>query len=144
MLSGRPGARRIEHRFAGAEANPYLVMAAVLAGVHWGLTRKLKPTPPSSGNAGAEFDPDMPNRLWPALDRIEKAEILAEYLGPPIRPPMRRSRAPNAMPSSPRCCPANTIGICMHDSFGWTRPFRRAAAAIAPSSPRPSQNIARP
>ena len=27
---GAPGARRIEHRVAGADANPYLVMAAVL------------------------------------------------------------------------------------------------------------------
>ncbi|HKJ51728.1 MAG TPA: glutamine synthetase family protein, partial [Gammaproteobacteria bacterium] len=35
--------RRIEHRVSGAEANPYLVVAAVLAGVHHGLTEKLDP-----------------------------------------------------------------------------------------------------
>jgi glutamine synthetase len=75
-------ARRIEHRFAGAEANPYLVMAAMLAGVHHGLTQGLVPTPPSEGNAGEMVDPAMPMRLWTALDRLERSEILAQYLGP--------------------------------------------------------------
>jgi glutamine synthetase len=79
---GGAKARRIEHRFAGAEANPYLVMAAMLAGVHHGLTQGLSPTPPSTGNAGEEVDPDMPMRLWTALDRIERSTILADYLGP--------------------------------------------------------------
>ena len=80
--TGPGAARRIEHRIAGAEANPYLVMAAVLAGVHHGITRKLAPTPPATGNAGAEMDPEMPARLWTALDRIEGSEFLADYLGP--------------------------------------------------------------
>ena len=35
--SGPPEARRIEHRVAGADASPYLVLAAVLAGIHHGL-----------------------------------------------------------------------------------------------------------
>jgi glutamine synthetase len=75
-------ARRIEHRFAGAEANPYLVMAAMLAGTHHGLTNRLTATPPSDGNAGETVDPDMPMRLWTALDRIEQSQFLAGYLGP--------------------------------------------------------------
>jgi glutamine synthetase len=79
---GGGAARRIEHRFAGAEANPYLVMAAMLAGVHHGLINKLTPTPPSEGNAGENVDPDMPMRLWTALDRIERSEFLGSYLGP--------------------------------------------------------------
>jgi glutamine synthetase len=35
--SGAPESRRVEHRLAGADANPYIVMAAVLAGVHHGI-----------------------------------------------------------------------------------------------------------
>ncbi|MFT5131823.1 MAG: glutamine synthetase, partial [Gammaproteobacteria bacterium] len=31
---------RIEHRVAGADANPYLVMAALLAGIHYGISNK--------------------------------------------------------------------------------------------------------
>ena len=79
--AGGGASRRIEHRIAGAEANPYLVMAAVLAGVHHGLVGQLDPGPPAEGNAGETADPDMPARLWTALDRIERSGILADYLG---------------------------------------------------------------
>lgn len=75
-------ARRVEHRIAGAEANPYLVMAAMLAGFHHGLANRLTPTPPSSGNAGEAADPAMPLRLWTALDRLEGSSLMADYLGP--------------------------------------------------------------
>lgn len=80
MGGGR--ARRIEHRIAGAEANPYLVMAAMLAGFHHGLANRLDPTPPSTGNAGEEADPEMPLRLWTALDRLEGSTLMADYFGP--------------------------------------------------------------
>lgn len=79
--AGGGAARRIEHRIAGAEANPYLVMAAILAGVHHGLARGLEPSPPSTGNAGEEADPAMPLKLWTALDRLEGSALMAEYLG---------------------------------------------------------------
>lgn len=79
---GGGAARRIEHRIAGAEANPYLVMAAMLAGFHHGLRLGLEPTPPSAGNAGEAADPEMPLRLWTALDRLEGSALLADYLGP--------------------------------------------------------------
>ena len=36
---------RLEHRVAGADCNPYLVMAAVMAGVHHGLKNKIDPGP---------------------------------------------------------------------------------------------------
>ena len=79
--AGGGASRRIEHRIAGAEANPYLVMAAVLAGVHHGLVSRLDPGAPSEGNAGETADPDMPARLWTALDRLERSELLGDYLG---------------------------------------------------------------
>ncbi|NQB09514.1 glutamine synthetase, partial [Pseudomonas aeruginosa] len=41
--TGSPDAVRLEHRVAGADANPYLLLAAVLAGVHHGLTNKVEP-----------------------------------------------------------------------------------------------------
>ena len=44
--SGAAAARRIEHRVAGADANPYLVLAAVLAGIHHGLDQRLEPGAP--------------------------------------------------------------------------------------------------
>jgi glutamine synthetase len=42
---------RIEHRIAGADANPYLVTAAVLAGILRGLDERADPGPPVVGNA---------------------------------------------------------------------------------------------
>ncbi|PIV36781.1 MAG: glutamine synthetase [Lysobacterales bacterium CG02_land_8_20_14_3_00_62_12] len=46
-----PGNTRIEHRIAGADANPYLVTAAVLAGILHGLEQQRDPGPPIVGNA---------------------------------------------------------------------------------------------
>ncbi|QGY00025.1 glutamine synthetase [Roseovarius faecimaris] len=74
-------ARRLEHRASGAEANPYLVTAAVLAGVHHGLTQKLDPGDKHTGNAGAEVDESLPLTLWAALDELTRAEVLPAYLG---------------------------------------------------------------
>jgi glutamine synthetase len=76
-----PAETRIEHRAAGAEANPYLVMAAVLAAAHHGIANRLEPTPPASGNVGETADPALPLALWSALDRLEGSEVLPDYLG---------------------------------------------------------------
>jgi glutamine synthetase len=46
-----PANIRIEHRIAGADANPYLVTAAVLAGILQGLEDKGDPGAPITGNA---------------------------------------------------------------------------------------------
>ncbi len=48
---------RIEHRIAGADANPYLVTAAVLAGMLHGLETKADPGPPIVGNAYQQTEP---------------------------------------------------------------------------------------
>jgi len=81
-IPGGPGKdRRIEHRVAGAEANPYLVLAAVLAGAHHGIANALDPGPPSDGNAGAEVDPELPLGWERALERLGRSEILRGYLG---------------------------------------------------------------
>jgi glutamine synthetase len=46
-----PANTRIEHRIAGADANPYLVTAAVLAGILQGLDDQTDPGAPTVGNA---------------------------------------------------------------------------------------------
>lgn len=45
LVAGPPSARRIEHRVAGADANPYLVLAAILDGIANGL--ELADPPPA-------------------------------------------------------------------------------------------------
>lgn len=73
--------RRIEHRVAGAEANPYLVIAAMLAGIHHGLSGALDAGEKHTGNAGAEVDPGLPLTLWQAIPALRGAQILPEYFG---------------------------------------------------------------
>jgi glutamine synthetase len=73
-------ARRIEHRVAGADANPHLVMAALLAAVHHGITDNLSPTDPATGNVGGERDPEFPRDMFSALDALESARLLSQYV----------------------------------------------------------------
>ena len=84
---GDPQARRIEHRVAGADANPYLVLSAILAGVLYGLENKLeaaKPTVVGSENQGRELAGD-----WlTALRDFEKSTFVREYLGTPLHEAM--------------------------------------------------------
>ncbi len=75
-----PAARRLEHRVAGAEANPYLATAAVLAGVLHGITNKLDAGEKHTGNAGAEVDPALPLTLWSALDALTDSKVLTDYI----------------------------------------------------------------
>jgi glutamine synthetase len=48
---GNPKARRIEHRVAGADANPYLVVASILGGALVGIEDEMAPVQPISGDA---------------------------------------------------------------------------------------------
>jgi glutamine synthetase len=77
---GSADSRRVEHRVSGADANPYLVLAAILAGMLHGIDDRVDPGPPAIGNAGAEVDPDLPLECMRALDRLESATILARYI----------------------------------------------------------------
>ena len=68
---GAAAGRRIEHRAAGADANPYLVLAAILAGLEHGLANRLDPGPPAAGDAAA-----LPVLWVDALRSFDRAEIL--------------------------------------------------------------------
>src|SRR5512134_314417 len=78
---GPPAIRRVEHRIAGADANPYLLAAIVLAGMHLGLTRKLDPGPVLAGNAYRDTTPTIPLSWAEALAVFERSEFAKEYLG---------------------------------------------------------------
>jgi glutamine synthetase len=80
--AGGAAARRIEHRVAGADANPYLVMAAVLSGMLHGIAGKLKPSAETKGDAGGDADPDVPFAFTAALDRFAQAKILPRFINP--------------------------------------------------------------
>jgi glutamine synthetase len=53
---GPPASRHVEHRIAGADANPYLAAATVLAGIERGIEERLDPGPPIIGNGYRQSD----------------------------------------------------------------------------------------
>jgi len=79
-LSGSANTR-FEHRVAGADANPYLAVAAVLAGIHHGISNRCEPMPMTAEGAEIEYQVTVPVR-WPqALDAFDAARVLPKYLG---------------------------------------------------------------
>jgi glutamine synthetase len=80
--AGPATARRIEHRAAGVDANPYLVAAAVLAAVQHGWDHRIDPGPASSGNAyqGGESS-DVPRDWRTAIERARGSVFLRDALG---------------------------------------------------------------
>lgn len=75
---------RIEHRIAGADANPYLVTAAVLAGILHGLEHRFDPGPPVFGNAYTQTETRLP--FWrDAIADFQASEFVAEHFGSTFR-----------------------------------------------------------
>lgn len=79
--AGPEDGKRIEHRVSGADANPYLVVAAILAGMHYGISNKVEPPPMTVGNAYTQHKPSVPRTWLHALTDFKKADILREYFG---------------------------------------------------------------
>ncbi|MNG99719.1 Gamma-glutamylputrescine synthetase PuuA [compost metagenome] len=80
--TGSSDAVRIEHRVAGADANPYLMMAAILAGIHHGLTNQIEPGAPIEGNSYEQLEQSLPNNLRDALRELDDSEVLNKYISP--------------------------------------------------------------
>jgi glutamine synthetase len=76
---GEQSNRRIENRIPGADANPYLAIAATLAAIWLGLQEERRPTKPR--NVSAEGLETLPKNLDVALDVLEKAKALHPVLG---------------------------------------------------------------
>jgi glutamine synthetase len=82
--AGAASACHIEHRPSGADANPYLVMAAILAGMHYGITEKADPGNPVVGNGYEKRAKYIPGNWFDAIDAFWRASILKEYFGKPF------------------------------------------------------------
>jgi glutamine synthetase len=79
---GPGAATRVECRVPGADANPYLAYAAVLAAGLHGIENKLELGPPFDGNAyAAKRIPDVPKTLRAALKALDKSKVMRAALG---------------------------------------------------------------
>jgi glutamine synthetase len=72
---------RIEHRLAGADANPYLVLAWVLGGMLYGLERSLEPPPVLTGNAYEQDGDPLPVNWSAAIEQFSRSEFARICLG---------------------------------------------------------------
>ena len=75
-----PAARRIENRVIGADANPYVALAATLACGYLGMKNRVEPTPECKGDAYLG-DYQLPRSLGEALEKLRNEKALAEVLG---------------------------------------------------------------
>lgn len=73
--------KRVEHRVAGADANPYLVAAAVMAGIHHGISNRIDPGPMIAEKQKIDYEVTMPVRWSKSLDCFDAGEILPKYFG---------------------------------------------------------------
>ncbi len=72
---------RIEHRIAGADANPYLVIASILAGMSHGMANQIDPGPAVEGNAETIEAPMLPTAWINSLDLFQRSEIVRDAFG---------------------------------------------------------------
>lgn len=80
--AGSPSARRIEHRVAGADANPYLLLAVILAAALDGIDEGLEPPPPITGDGySRENVEQLPIFMQDALAVFRRSEFIRRNLG---------------------------------------------------------------
>ncbi len=81
---GAPAARRIEHRVAGGDINPYLVLAGILGAALAGIEDQIDPPAPITGNAAKLDLPQMPLTWAGAIDAFEQGPINARIFPPEL------------------------------------------------------------
>ena len=79
--TGTESDKRIEHRVSGADANPYLVVAAVLAGIYNGIKNEINPPEITMGDAIAKHPPSLPMTWIESLKAFSNGKIIKEHLG---------------------------------------------------------------
>jgi len=76
-----PVARRVENRLPGADANPYLAIAASLAAGLHGIEQRLQPTPAIQGEFAVPEHLSLPCTLHAALERLKRSALARELFG---------------------------------------------------------------
>ena len=114
--AGDVSARRIEHRPAGVDANPYLVAATVLAGIRHGFDNRLDPGPETTGNGYADDadGPSIPRDWGAAIAAARDSAFLKEALGEDMH------RTFTAVKASEHARVARTISDVDYDLYLYT------------------------
>ncbi|WP_242206016.1 MULTISPECIES: glutamine synthetase family protein [unclassified Pseudomonas] len=76
-----PVARRVENRLPGADANPYLAIAASLAAGLHGIEHELEPSEAIQGEFEVPDNLSLPCTLHAALERLKRSQLARELFG---------------------------------------------------------------
>jgi len=81
VLGTSPSSLRLEWRVPGADVNPYLVVAGLIASVGAGVEGGVDPGPPASGDAYQERVRAFPAHLGDAAERFITSGTMKEMFG---------------------------------------------------------------
>ena len=76
-----PVARRVENRLPGADANPYLALAASLGAGLYGIERQLPASAPLQGEFAVPEELALPCTMHAALERLRRSQLALELFG---------------------------------------------------------------
>ena len=93
---GHGQAERVENRLPGADVNPYLALAAMIAAGLHGIDAELELEPPLEGNAYTADKPHVATNMYAARDQFAASEIAREAFGQEVRRPLPQPRADRA------------------------------------------------
>lgn len=81
-VAGHGASLRLEHRYPGADVNPYLAMAVLIAAALDGIDVRREPGPPAIGDADAQSDlPRPPSSLGSAIDAFTSSTFGLDLFG---------------------------------------------------------------
>ncbi len=72
---------RVENRLPGADVNPYLAIAAMIAAGLHGIDSELELEPPLAGNAYESDKPRVPHNMYDARDLFAASDVAREAFG---------------------------------------------------------------
>tara|TARA_R110002072_G_scaffold66828_7_gene164294 strand:+ start:7127 stop:8470 length:1344 start_codon:yes stop_codon:yes gene_type:complete len=79
--AGNHTARRLEHRVAGADANPYLLFAVLLSAILDGIEQNLSPGDPTTGDGYAQEKDKLPVYMPDAVKLFSESDFIHHSLG---------------------------------------------------------------
>lgn len=84
VIPGTPKSQRLEYRIAAADANPYVILAAVIASGLWGIEHQAEIQSMVQGNAYDQTFPaslQLAATLWEAAQRLRASTAAIDHFG---------------------------------------------------------------
>ncbi len=84
IIPGSEKSQRLEYRIGAADANPYIILAAVIASGLWGVENKSQLKKLVTGNAYDQpINPEhkLPETLWDAAQLLKSSQMARDYFG---------------------------------------------------------------